>query len=98
MFPKKCCEWCKCQLDGYKKSSIKIVADGHLACFSPRCETDCQVCKKTTVWSKRLSLKSTQISKKSGWLSSFLVKKKCKKYGLFGMTVSGNVEHNSPAY
>ena len=94
MFPKKCCEHCKRQLDRYKKSSAEIVPHSHLACFSPHCETGCHVCKKTMVRSKDLSLKSKQTSKKSGWLSSTLKKKKCKEYGLFDMTVSSNVEYN----
>ena len=94
MFPKNCCERCKRQLDRYKKSSTEVVPHSELACFSPPCETDCHVCKKTTVQSKGLSLKSIQISKKSDWLSSTLVKKKCKEYELFDTTVSSNVEHN----
>ena len=54
MFPRNCCERCKRQLDRYKKSSIEIVPHSDLACFSPYWETDCQVCKKSTVQSKGL--------------------------------------------
>ena len=56
MFLKKCCERCQRQLDRYKNSSTEIVPYSDLACFSPHCEADCQVCKKTTVWSKGLSI------------------------------------------
>ena len=91
MFSKKCCERCKRQLDRYKKSSTEIVPHSDLASFSPHCETDCHVYKKTTVRSKGLSLKSIQTSKNSDWPSSTLVKKKCKEDGLFDMTVSSNV-------
>ena len=94
MFPKKCCERCKHQLDRYKKSSTEIVPHSYLACFSPHCKTSCHVCKKTMVRSKDLLLKPKQTSEKSGWLSSTLKKKKCKEYGLFDMTVSSNVEYN----
>ena len=46
MFPKKCCERCKRQLDRYKKSSTETVTYSKLACFSPQCKTDCHVFKK----------------------------------------------------
>ena len=46
MFPKKCCERCKRQLDRYKKSSTETVPYSELACFSPQCKTDCHVFKK----------------------------------------------------
>ena len=94
MFLKKCCECCKRQLHRYNKSSTEIVPHSDLVCFFPHCETDCHVCKKNTVRSKGLSLKSIQTSKKSDWLSSTLVKKKCKGYVLFDMTISSNVEYN----
>ena len=52
------------------------------------------MCVKNYGKIERLVIEIIETSKKSDWLSSTLVKKKCKGYVLFDMTISSNVEYN----